>query len=359
MGLFDAILGGDKTERSMRLAGIGDVLMNLDQGRSADISPYVNAIGERRQDTAFQQQLQDGSVAGLDKFSPEERSFLTQLPRSVAQKMIAERLFAKPEPTKFGWQTMPDGTLIRSDSAGGFQQMGQFGKAAGADQPSSFVALDLQAQAAGLAPGSPEYQQFMLAGGKPGGGEGPAAFQALHMQAEAAGFPQGTPEYQQFMATRGAGLVEAAKTEAKGTAEARAQLPGARQMAADVSKQVDDLLADPYLDSMLGPVNSRLPNVSSDAARVRARMDQLQGGAFLQARQLLKGGGAITDFEGQKAEAAFLRMNAAQSRKDYELALREFQEAVMSGVKKLEEAMAGPKTSAPSDDDLLSKYGLK
>jgi len=359
MGLFDAILGGDKTERSMRLAGIGDVLMGMDQGRSADISPYVSAIGERRQDMDFQQQLQGGQVPGMDKFSQDERQFLLTLPRSVAQKMIGERLFAKPEQPKYGWQTMPDGTLIRTDSTGGFQQMGQFAKAGGADQPSSFVALDLQAQAAGLEKGTPEYQQFMMSGGRPGGGEGPAAFQALHMQAEAAGFLKGTPEYQQFMATRGAGLVEAARTEAKSTAEARAQLPGARQMAADVAKQVDDLLADPYLDSMLGPVNSRKPNISGDAARVQARMDQLQGGAFLQARQLLKGGGAITDFEGRKAEAAFLRMSAAQNRQDFELALREFQEAVGSGVKKLEEAMAGPVTSAPSDDDLLSKYGLK
>lgn len=355
-GLFDFLKQPNFSEGMLAL---GQIAGAADFGRVADVSPFIQRMDENNQTAAFRQQLQGGQVPGMDKFSQEERQFLLTLPPSVAQKMIAERLFAKPEQPKYGWQTMPDGTLIRTDSTGGFQQMGQFAKAGGADLPSSFVALDMQAQAAGLEKGTPEYQQFMLSGGKPGGGDGPAAFQALHMQAEAAGFLKGTPEYQQFMATRGAGLVEAAKTEAKSTAEARAQLPGARQMADDVAKQVDDLLADPYLDKMLGPINSRLPNTSADAARVQARMDQLQGGAFLQARALLKGGGAITDFEGQKAEAAFLRMSAAQNRKDFELALREFQQAVKDGVTKLEDAMAGPKTSAPSDDDLLSKYGLK
>jgi len=64
-------------------------------------------------------------------------------------------------------------------------------------------------------------------------------------------------------------------------------------------------------------------------------MDQLSGGAFLQARGLLKGGGAITDFESQKAEAAFARLNAAQSIEDYRAALTEFKHATTAGLAKL------------------------
>ena len=134
----------------------------------------------------------------------------------------------------------------------------------------------------------------------------------------------------------------AATTIGKGQGEAAVSLPGARQTAGLVTQQIADLKSDPYLSRMVGPVNSRLPNVSGDAARVQARMDQLQGGAFLQARQLLKGGGQITDYEGKKAEMAWVRMNAAQNEGDFKKALDEFQSAVTDGVAKLE-AQAGPR----------------
>ena len=91
----------------------------------------------------------------------------------------------------------------------------------------------------------------------------------------------------------------AAAAKAQGTAqgEAAAQLPAQRGNVALMDQQITDLAQDPYLPNMLGPLMSRLPNVSAEAARVQSRIDQLSGGAFLQARQALKGGGAITDFE--------------------------------------------------------------
>lgn len=132
---------------------------------------------------------------------------------------------------------------------------------------------------------------------------------------------------------------KAAGTEdAKAAADARSSLGTARQTAAQVRAQVDSLKNDPYLPRMLGPVDSRLPNVTADAARVQAKIDQLQGGAFLQAYQMLKGGGQITEIEGVKAEAAMVRMNAAQNEQDFKAALDEFVSAVEEGVRKLEAA---------------------
>lgn len=128
--------------------------------------------------------------------------------------------------------------------------------------------------------------------------------------------------------------------EGKVTGEAAGALPGASAMAQHVSEQVDSLKTDPYLDRMLGPMDSRLPNLTADAARVQGKISQLQGGAFLQARQMLKGGGAITDYEGQKAEAAFARLNQAQSKEDFTAALDEFNFYVQQGLAKLE-AQAG------------------
>ena len=188
----------------------------------------------------------------------------------------------------------------------------------------------------------------------------PAAFAALDLQAKAAGFASGTPEYQNFMATRGSGL--AAEARAVGTArgEASAGAGAKAQLAGQIEMQVNDLLNDPYLPEMVGPVASRLPNVSADAARVQSKMDQILGGAFLQARQLLKGGGAITDFESQKAEQAFIRMNAAQNEADFRKAMTEFRDAVTAGLPKLDNAQTVGSPAAggmPSDEDLLNMYG--
>ncbi|MFS8037697.1 hypothetical protein ACI7BZ_12180 [Xanthobacter sp. AM11] len=129
----------------------------------------------------------------------------------------------------------------------------------------------------------------------------------------------------------------AARDKAVGTAagQAQAQLPGVEGMAAQVTKHIDDLANDPKLPDMVGPLASRLPNVTSDAARVQARMDQLQGGVFLQGYQMLKGGGAITEVEGLKAENAMARLNAAQNLKDYKQALGEFKDALTTGLAKL------------------------
>lgn len=134
----------------------------------------------------------------------------------------------------------------------------------------------------------------------------------------------------------------------KDVAEAQSALPSAVAAAKSIDSQIQSLKSDPYLPDMLGPVDARLPNISSDAARVQGKIDQIKGGAFLQARQILKGGGAITDFEGQKAEQAYTRMNQAQSVSDFNNALDDFNSAVQQGVRKLESQARQSQTSAPA-----------
>jgi hypothetical protein len=138
------------------------------------------------------------------------------------------------------------------------------------------------------------------------------------------------PYQKNFEASKGA-------AEGKVTGEAAGALPGVSQMAQHLNEQVESLKSDPYLPSMLGPMDSRLPNLTQDAGRVQGKLDQLQGGAFLQARQMLKGGGAITDYEGQKAEAAYARLNQAQSPEDFKAALDEFNMYVQQGLAKLQQ----------------------
>jgi hypothetical protein len=127
----------------------------------------------------------------------------------------------------------------------------------------------------------------------------------------------------------------------KAQGEAAAGVPAAQMTANEISAQIQSLKADPYLSSTVGPIAGRTPNLSADSQRVQSKIAQLQGGAFLSARQLLKGGGQITDYEGQKAEQAIARMNQAQSPDDFKAALDDFNNAVQSGVQKLQAAAAG------------------
>jgi hypothetical protein len=139
------------------------------------------------------------------------------------------------------------------------------------------------------------------------------------------------------------------KAVGEGQGAATVALPGVTQLATQIDQQVKDLKTDPYLPSMVGSVphtggmlrRDDLPDRSPESQRVRSKIDQLKGGSFLQARQVLKGGGAITDFEGQKADNAYNRMNTAQSLEDFNKALDDFNDAVKAGVAKLQQQSQG------------------
>ena len=71
------------------------------------------------------------------------------------------------------------------------------------------------------------------------------------------------------------------------------------------------------------------------AADFKARFDEIMGGAFLEAFETLKGGGAITETEGKKATAAKTRMSLAQSEKEFLTAANEYKAIVKTGIEKI------------------------
>jgi hypothetical protein len=87
-------------------------------------------------------------------------------------------------------------------------------------------------------------------------------------------------------------------------------------------------------------------------------MDQLQGQAFLNMRESLRGSGAITDYESQRATDAFGRISTAQSPEDLRAALTEVREILMLGVQRMQQGQpAGeaqtqdpPQTAEPRMD---------
>jgi hypothetical protein len=56
------------------------------------------------------------------------------------------------------------------------------------------------------------------------------------------------------------------------------------------------------------------------------------GGAFMEAFNTLKGGGQITEKEGEKATAAITRMSTSQSEAEFKKAAKEFQSVIKSGI---------------------------
>lgn len=198
--------------------------------------------------------------------------------------------------------------------------------------PAGFRELDMRAQAAGLQPGTPEYQSFMASGGA-GLKEGrPAAFESLHQQALAAGLQQGSPEYQQFMLTKGAGDAAFARETGTQRGQATVNRDGALAKGQQALDLIDQIATDPALEGVTGMIQGRLPTFTQAGTDLRVKIDQLQGKTFLEAFETLKGGGAITELEGAKAQAAMARLDQAQSTEAYREALSELADIVRIGM---------------------------
>lgn len=156
-----------------------------------------------------------------------------------------------------------------------------------------------------------------------------------------------------------AGGKTGAQVDAKTAATARAALPGAEQTVAITRQAIDSIRSDPaaldeHFGKFLGIVPQQMIPVTIPGTK-KAQFDvnqaQAGGQAFMQARQMLKGGGQITDYEGRRAEAAYSKMEAAASAGDkaqYLQALDEFEQAVEAGYQKLQAAANGA-YSAGSD----------
>jgi len=78
----------------------------------------------------------------------------------------------------------------------------------------------------------------------------------------------------------------------------------------------------------------------------------VQGQTFLQAYNYLKGGGAITDIEGKKGEAAIARLNRSQSTEDYRAALDDLSSVLKSGIERMRTQAKAPVAKASENDPL-------
>lgn len=137
---------------------------------------------------------------------------------------------------------------------------------------------------------------------------------------------------------------ESQKVQGKAQGEAAASLPADMQQAEQTIANIDKLIDNKGLDSIVGQFDQYRGKtlLGREGRDALARLEQLQGGAFLQAYGLLKGGGQITEVEGIKAERAMARMDRALDEADFRAALRDFREAVSTGADKLRQKAGLP-----------------
>lgn len=94
---------------------------------------------------------------------------------------------------------------------------------------------------------------------------------------------------------------------------------------------VNDLLSHPGFSGSVGAKNQAYlfglksqPVAGTKEADFKAMLDQVQGGAFLQAFQSLRGGGQITQVEGEKATQAIVRAQQSQSEEGFKKSMNDF-----------------------------------
>ena len=160
------------------------------------------------------------------------------------------------------------------------------------------------------------------------------------------------PVFQQQMAA----AKETGAAIAKGNVAAQQALPGVISNAQDAVNLIDQMVgkqevrdksgkviqagteAHPGFENAVGttwkPGFRFIPG--TDAADFQALFDQVKGSAFLEAFNVLKGAGAITETEGAKATAARTRMSTAQSETEFVKAARDYQDVIRRGVETMQ-----------------------
>jgi len=100
----------------------------------------------------------------------------------------------------------------------------------------------------------------------------------------------------------------------------------------------------------------------TDGRDFSKRLEQLKGGAFLEAFETLKGGGQITEVEGKKATAAITRMDTAQSEPEFIQAATEFRNILSRGLARAKlkaPSVGGGGSSGPNPGTVDGDYFFK
>jgi hypothetical protein len=281
--------------------------------------------------------LSPGWKAPEDQWEPGEQNGL----KGQFNKTTRE---FKPDPLprtsgKYYVVDSSEGQYMVDKEAGTAQAIGRDkdGNLVGIGQPFKFVPTQ-NGQATGVPQPAPDSGVPAAAPSAPVTGASPAAP------------PAGVrPVLPSAVDPKAQGAVAAAKASGQvgGTAQgtAAANMPTTELTTNQTIRNIDELMNHPDLDSALGLIGSNLPTIPGYNSDVRSRIEQLKGGNFLAAYTSLRGGGAITEPEGVKAEAAQARLNQAQTPKEFRAALKDMRDLVEARFK-TQQTIAGQTPAA-------------
>lgn len=161
-----------------------------------------------------------------------------------------------------------------------------------------------------------------------------------------------------------AGAKAGGKTQGESQANAQIDLPRVVANANNALNLVDQMIGSedgktkehPGFQSAVG---MRFPGLGlipgTDTANFNKLLDQVKGGAFLEAFNSLKGGGQITEIEGKKATDAITRMSAAQSEAEFKKAAREYQSVIRGGLQRAQQK-TGPQRRASDQPGAVLRF---
>lgn len=137
---------------------------------------------------------------------------------------------------------------------------------------------------------------------------------------------------------------KAGTVQGESQAQAAIDLPGAVTTAKEQLRLLDELANHPGRKQIgwhdfLGKAPLLPSSKGYDANNL---LEQIKGGAFKQAFESLKGGGAITKEEGEKATAATMRMDRATSKGEFDKAMEDYRGIIRVGIDRANQKAGQP-----------------
>lgn len=146
---------------------------------------------------------------------------------------------------------------------------------------------------------------------------------------------------------------ESARAVGKARGEAVVDLPTALQKGQQALTLINEAIDHPGRATATGMSSYFDPRAYLPGTNARdfyARNRQLQGQTFLEAFESLKGGGHITEVEGQKASDAIARLDTSQSDGAYLQALKDLRAIVSRGMQRARQRAGDGAAPAPGVD---------
>jgi hypothetical protein len=151
---------------------------------------------------------------------------------------------------------------------------------------------------------------------------------------------------------------ERADAQARANREAMEKRAGVMDEIASTRTMITSMLEHPGFSGSVGMKNASYlfgmkeePISGTKEADFYPYIKQIRGGAFLKAFERIKGGGQITEIEGEKATDAIIRAQTSQSEEGFRKSMADFLDVINSVEKRMLESGQGassPSAAAPT-----------